>query len=68
MTNDNLEQSIEDAWERRDSITPVTEGSVRDSIGTALNGLDSGRYRVAEPRGSGAQRPNPLQAHYYLHS
>ena len=52
MTNDNLEQSIENAWERRDTITPGTEGSVRDSIGTALNGLDSGRYRVAELRGS----------------
>ena len=52
MTNDNLEQSIENAWERRDTITPGSEGSVRDSIGTALNGLDSGRYRVAELRGS----------------
>ena len=53
MTNDNLEQSIENAWERRDTITPGSEGSVRDSVGTALNGLDSGRYRVAEPSGSG---------------
>lgn len=53
MINDSLEQSIEDAWERRDSITSVTEGSIRDSIGTVLKGLDSGRYRVAEPRGSG---------------
>ncbi len=46
-----LERSIETAWEARDSITPQTDGPVREAVETVLNGLDQGVIRVAEPTG-----------------
>ncbi|MBT6285608.1 MAG: 2,3,4,5-tetrahydropyridine-2,6-dicarboxylate N-succinyltransferase, partial [Rhodospirillaceae bacterium] len=48
MTDTALEQSIDQAWEDRDSITPQTTGAARDAIEAALEGLDSGTLRVAE--------------------
>jgi len=53
MTSNNLQEPIEKAWEERDSITFDTKGPVRDAVEMALNGLDSGLYRVAEPGESG---------------
>ena len=53
MSSDNVQESVEKAWEERDSITSDTKGAVRDAVEAALNGLDAGRYRVAEPRESG---------------
>ncbi|MCR9256607.1 MAG: 2,3,4,5-tetrahydropyridine-2,6-dicarboxylate N-succinyltransferase [Alphaproteobacteria bacterium] len=47
MTAD-LKATIEQAWEDRDQISPATKGAVRDAIEEAINGLDSGTYRVAE--------------------
>ncbi len=48
MTSDTLENTIEAAWEDRDSVSPETTGAIRDAIEAALDGLDSGAYRVAE--------------------
>ena len=48
MSELELEESIEKAWEIRDQITPSTGGEVRASIEKTLNALDTGRLRVAE--------------------
>src|SRR5262249_42682997 len=47
MTSD-LSRTIDDAWERRDSLGPETKDAVRDAVETALAELDAGRLRVAE--------------------
>ncbi len=44
-----LEQAIERAWDDRNSIGPDTGGAVRSAVDQALNLLDSGQARVAEP-------------------
>ena len=46
-----LEQTIEAAWEDRDSIGPGTRGEVRTAVDAALAALDSGEARIAEKRG-----------------
>jgi 2,3,4,5-tetrahydropyridine-2-carboxylate N-succinyltransferase len=50
MTADSLQGTIEAAWEAREEITPETGGDVREAVESALNGLDAGEFRVAEPR------------------
>ena len=57
MSDTALEQSIDRAWEDRDSITPDTSGEARDAIDAALEGLDSGTLRVAE-KGAGGWTVN----------
>jgi 2,3,4,5-tetrahydropyridine-2,6-dicarboxylate N-succinyltransferase len=51
----NLQATIEAAWEVRDTISIATKGEVRDAVEAALNLLDSGEARVAEPIASGWQ-------------
>jgi len=51
MQRDALEKSILAAWEARDSLSPATQGEVREAVETALDGLDDGTFRVAEKRG-----------------
>lgn len=51
MTNHNLaslSQTIDTAFDDRDSVNTGTRGAVRDAVETALNLLDSGKVRVAE--------------------
>ncbi len=48
-----LEATIDAAWERRDEISPETGGETRQAIDAALDGLDSGSFRVAEKQGDG---------------
>ena len=48
-----LEAVIAAAWDERASIGPATRGEVRDAVETALNALDQGTLRVAEPVGDG---------------
>jgi 2,3,4,5-tetrahydropyridine-2,6-dicarboxylate N-succinyltransferase len=48
MTDRDLAPTIDAAWEARDSIGAATKGAVRDAVEAALEGLDSGRFRVAE--------------------
>ena len=47
MTQD-LQATVDAAWEGRDAVTPETKGETRDAIETALDMLDSGKVRVAE--------------------
>ena len=47
-----LEIEINAAWDNRDSVNTDTKGVVRDAVVNALNLLDSGKARVAEPTGN----------------
>jgi 2,3,4,5-tetrahydropyridine-2-carboxylate N-succinyltransferase len=53
----DLEAAIESAWEARDSVTPAS-GDVRDVVEQALDLLDNGKARVAEPDGEGGWKVN----------
>ena len=48
METAELKGEIEAAFEQRDRIGPHTGGGVRDAVDAALDGLDAGRFRVAE--------------------
>ena len=50
-----LQAIIEAAWDARDTISPATQGEVRDAVDAALELLDSGALRVAEPTAEGWQ-------------
>jgi len=50
MTDPALESAIEAAWDDRDALSVDTRGPARDAVEAALDGLDSGAYRVAEKR------------------
>ena len=51
----DLATTIDAAWEDRASIGLSTEGAVREAVAEALNLLDSGAARVAEPVEGGWQ-------------
>jgi 2,3,4,5-tetrahydropyridine-2,6-dicarboxylate N-succinyltransferase len=53
----DLEAAIEAAWEARDNVTPASS-DVRAVVEQALELLDSGTARVAEPDGSGGWKVN----------
>jgi 2,3,4,5-tetrahydropyridine-2,6-dicarboxylate N-succinyltransferase len=53
MTEADLAATIDAAWEARDRITPATAGPWREAVDNALDGLDSGRFRVAEKEAAG---------------
>ncbi|MEP7350609.1 MAG: 2,3,4,5-tetrahydropyridine-2,6-dicarboxylate N-succinyltransferase [Sphingorhabdus sp.] len=48
---EQLAQTIDAAWDARDTINSATGGEVRDAVNTALAGLDDGSLRVAEKQG-----------------
>jgi len=48
MSHADLQATIDEAFEKRDSLTPDTAGGVRDAVEQALGLLDSGQARVAE--------------------
>lgn len=50
---DALAAAIEAAWETRDTLNPESRGPARDAVEAALDGLDAGRFRVAEPATDG---------------
>lgn len=50
MSATDLQKTIEEAWEARDTINLKTKGKVRDAVETALNLLDRGEARVAEKK------------------
>ncbi len=52
-----LETAIEAAWEARDTVTPAS-ADVREVVEAALELLDSGKARVAEPDGKGGWTVN----------
>ena len=53
MSNSQLEQAIEAAWEARDTLSSETTGEMREAIEETLNALDGGTLRVAEKQASG---------------
>src|SRR5690606_7770953 len=53
-----LAQSIEAAFEARESLTTSTTGEVREAVEDALHLLDSGAARVAERQSDGAWKVN----------
>jgi 2,3,4,5-tetrahydropyridine-2-carboxylate N-succinyltransferase len=57
MTAETLQNIIDEAWENRDEVSPATTGALREAVEAALEGLDSGTYRVAE-KADGAWRVN----------
>ena len=48
METQKLQAIIDAAWDKRDSINSATKGDLRTSVEAALEGLDAGKYRVAE--------------------
>jgi 2,3,4,5-tetrahydropyridine-2-carboxylate N-succinyltransferase len=48
MNAQELQATIERAWDDRDQISPATSGAPRDAVEAAFLGLDSGAFRVAE--------------------
>jgi 2,3,4,5-tetrahydropyridine-2-carboxylate N-succinyltransferase len=53
-----LQSRIEALWDRRDQLSPTTTGADRASVEEALEMLDSGQARVAEPDGNGGWKVN----------
>ncbi len=53
MSQHALQQPIEELWERRDSLSSSTGGAARQAVEAALDALDSGAERVAEPTPAG---------------
>ncbi len=53
MTDPRLSAEIDALWDRRDTLSPATAGPARAIVEAALDALDSGAVRVAEPHGTG---------------
>ena len=51
MSTQDLQKSVEAAWEARESVNLSTKGAVREAVETALQMLDKGEARVAEKVG-----------------
>jgi len=47
MSDASLQATIDAAWEDRANVGLTTKGEIRDAVEAALDGLDSGKYRVA---------------------
>jgi 2,3,4,5-tetrahydropyridine-2-carboxylate N-succinyltransferase len=56
--SDNLQKTIDTAWEDRADLGFATLGAARTAVEEALELLDSGAARVAEPDGAGGWRVN----------
>ncbi|GAA4770420.1 2,3,4,5-tetrahydropyridine-2,6-dicarboxylate N-succinyltransferase [Stakelama sediminis] len=56
--SDDLKTTLDAAWEDRASISVSTQGEIREAVAEALNLLDSGERRVAEPDGQGGWTVN----------
>ncbi len=57
LTAANLADAIDQAWDARDTVTPAST-AVRAVVNAALDLLDSGQLRVAEPDGAGGWTVN----------
>jgi 2,3,4,5-tetrahydropyridine-2-carboxylate N-succinyltransferase len=58
MSHDQLAATINDAFEKRNAISPATKGPVRDAVEEVLDLLDRGAVRVAEKGGNGLWQVN----------
>ena len=68
MSNADLAATIDEAWEQREKVSPQTKGAWREAVEAALDGLDDGSLRVAEPTGSQGGSPggSGWQVHQWL--
>ncbi len=55
---EQLQATIDRAWDERDQLGLTTTGEVRDAVEAALAALDAGTARVAEPVAPGEWRVN----------
>jgi 2,3,4,5-tetrahydropyridine-2-carboxylate N-succinyltransferase len=55
--HDDLAAAIDSAWDRRDTVAPGS-AEVRGTVEAAIELLDAGKARVAEPDGAGGWRVN----------
>src|SRR5690348_15965448 len=55
MSQHSLQQPIEELCERRDTLSSAGGGEAKQAVEAALELLDSGAQRVAEPTGAGWQ-------------
>ena len=46
--NSDVQQVIDDAWEKRDSVGSDTRGDIRQAVDSAIAALDCGEARIAE--------------------
>lgn len=53
MTDASLQSAIETLWETRETLSAATKGAPREAVEAALDALDSGAARVAEPTAQG---------------
>jgi len=53
MSHADLAKTIDDAFEKRNDVSPATKGPVREAVDEALDLLDGGKARVAERGGNG---------------
>jgi 2,3,4,5-tetrahydropyridine-2,6-dicarboxylate N-succinyltransferase len=58
MAHEKLAETIDNAFEKRDGISPKTKGPVRKAVEQALALLDSGTARVAEKQADGTWQVN----------
>src|ERR1043166_6922008 len=54
----DLAKTIDDAFEKRNDVSPATKGAVRDAVDSALDLLDKGEARVAEKKPDGKWQVN----------
>jgi 2,3,4,5-tetrahydropyridine-2,6-dicarboxylate N-succinyltransferase len=55
MSARHLQQPIDELWELRESLGPSTGGAAKEVVEAALDALDGGKVRVAEPTATGWQ-------------
>ena len=58
MSDAELAKTIDEAFDARDGVGPLTRGAVRDAVEAALELLDRGQARVAERGANGDWRVN----------
>ncbi|ARP98125.1 2,3,4,5-tetrahydropyridine-2,6-dicarboxylate N-succinyltransferase [Pseudorhodoplanes sinuspersici] len=58
MPHDQLAKTIDEAFDKRDTVTAATTGLVREAVEQALGLLDSGAARVAERQADGQWQVN----------
>ncbi|MBW4092509.1 MAG: 2,3,4,5-tetrahydropyridine-2,6-dicarboxylate N-succinyltransferase [Proteobacteria bacterium] len=58
MPHHPLQPEIDQLWERRDTLSPATGGGARGTVEAALDALDAGTVRVAEPVAGGGWQVN----------
>ena len=59
-----MKSVIERVFDNNEDINPNTTGEIRDSIETALDYLDKGKLRVAEPLGNSKWQVNQWPVSY----